>query len=180
MSIDAFIGISNQSITDFNLLLEPNLDFQYAMGLLGKEANVLQYQVTNEGICLKPCCCAITNCALQADLDSILFNLSYCSTPLMPTSARLREGTLLGSPNSPRTTVCHLCSSTHIRTHACPLSEDCGDKPRADVISISYLQGELDFGLFFTQRQCTEYGKVCFFFFASTGHSLTSLLHRYL
>ena len=38
--------------------------------------------------------------------------------------------------------------------------EDCGNKPRADVISISYLQTELDFGSFFAQRQCHEYGKV--------------------
>ena len=44
------LGISNQSITDSNLLSEPNLDFQYAMGLLGVTAQVLQYQVTNDGM----------------------------------------------------------------------------------------------------------------------------------
>ena len=42
-------AVSNQSITDVNLLLESNLDFQYAMGLLGGSANILQYQVTNSG-----------------------------------------------------------------------------------------------------------------------------------
>ena len=46
---DPRTGISNQSITDSNLLLESDLDFQYAMGLLGENANVLQYQVTNSG-----------------------------------------------------------------------------------------------------------------------------------
>ena len=43
-------GISNQSITNENLLGESDLDFQYAMGLLGKDATVLQYQVTNMGM----------------------------------------------------------------------------------------------------------------------------------
>ena len=38
--------------------------------------------------------------------------------------------------------------------------EDCGNKPRADGISISYLQAERDFGEFYTKRQCFEYGKV--------------------
>ena len=38
--------------------------------------------------------------------------------------------------------------------------EDCGNKPRADVISISYLQAERDFGRFYATRQCFEYGKV--------------------
>ncbi|KAH9923428.1 peptidase S8/S53 domain-containing protein [Epithele typhae] len=32
-----------------DLLIEPNLDFQYAMGLLGGNVNMLQYQVTNDG-----------------------------------------------------------------------------------------------------------------------------------
>ena len=48
--LTSLLGISNQSITDSNLLLEPNLDFQYAMGLLGVTAQVLQYQVTNDGM----------------------------------------------------------------------------------------------------------------------------------
>ena len=50
LMLTLLLGISNQSITDSNLLSEPNLDFQYAMGLLGVTAQVLQYQVTNDGM----------------------------------------------------------------------------------------------------------------------------------
>ena len=42
-------AVSNQSITDVNLLLESNLDFQYAMGLLGGSANILQYYCKQDG-----------------------------------------------------------------------------------------------------------------------------------
>ncbi|KAH9923425.1 subtilisin-like protein [Epithele typhae] len=115
-----FVGIDG----DVNLLLEPNLDFQYAMGLLGEEAQVLQYQVTNEGGPSFP--------YLQFDLLLNALDADYCTF----------EG---GNPPQ-------LAEFDN--------NQDCGTKPRADVISISYDQAEASFGSFFAQRQCTEYGKL--------------------
>ena len=37
-------GTNNQS-ADIGLDVEPNLDFQYAMGIVGKNATVYQYQI---------------------------------------------------------------------------------------------------------------------------------------
>ncbi|KAH9923397.1 subtilisin-like protein [Epithele typhae] len=122
VSIDG--GISNQSITDSDLLLEPNLDLQYAMGLLGEEAQVLQYQVTNEG--------GPSFSYLPYDLLLKALDADYCTF----------EGANSSQPEQ------------------FDNDEDCGTKPRADVISISYDQAEFVFGSIAAQRQCTEYGKL--------------------
>ena len=45
--IYVLVGISNYTNTNETQITESNLDFQYAMGLLGEEAQVVQYQVTN-------------------------------------------------------------------------------------------------------------------------------------
>ncbi|KAF5391139.1 hypothetical protein D9757_003008 [Collybiopsis confluens] len=128
VSIDGgFQQTFNQSV---NFISEPQLDLQYAMGLVTPKLNITLYQV---GDAVNP------NTSFNNFLDAI--DGSYCAYEGGDDSSvdAIYPDTQPGGYDGPPT---------------------CGTAKPAAVISTSYGYNEADLGTLYVQRQCNEYAKL--------------------
>ncbi|KAJ7260957.1 peptidase S8/S53 domain-containing protein [Mycena haematopus] len=132
ISVDG--GVVQTSEMDFSLNVESNFDIGYAMTLVGHGQPVRLYQVEDvpEG-----------SVRLMSTFNDWLDALdgSYCTADGGddPSVDGTYPDPAPGGFKGPK---------------------DCGDKPRSNVISVSYASNEADLTPFYEIRQCNEYGKL--------------------
>ncbi|KAJ7260955.1 peptidase S8/S53 domain-containing protein [Mycena haematopus] len=132
ISVDG--GVVQTSEMDFGVNIESNFDLGYAMTLVGPGQGVQLYQVEDvvEGAA-----------QLLSPFNDLLDALdgSYC------TEDGGDDASVDGTYPDPA-------------PGGFKGPKDCGDKPRSNVISVSYASNEADLTPFYEIRQCNEYGKL--------------------
>ncbi|KAJ7185816.1 peptidase S8/S53 domain-containing protein [Mycena filopes] len=132
ISIDG--GVVQNISRDPNLITESNFDLGYAMALVGPRQAVRLYQVGD---------LALPTTGGTSGFNNLLDALdgSYCTKDGGddPAVDRIYPDPAPGGFKGP---------------------EDCGNKRRSNVISVSYARNEAETTPFYQRRQCNEYGKL--------------------